>query len=138
MMTPRIRAGGNGGRNTCGKTSFQLCHGQGHYLYLSKAQSEQIKCTRSRSPAPCWRACHPSVKVAEVHLRVTSKGLKRAEKPPDQLEASFNLQPRFSEEADRTGYMCAEWIDPPFGSTPCFSDSTNHRRGQRAGSWRSR
>jgi hypothetical protein len=27
-----------------------------------------------------------------------------------------------------TDYICAEWIDPPFGSTPWFFRLTNHRQ----------
>jgi hypothetical protein len=36
------------------------------------------------------------------------------------------------------GYSCAEWIDPQFGSTPCFSEPTNHKREGQVESWGSR
>lgn len=56
------------------QTSFRLCQGQGHCLYHSRAQSELIKRTRTRSQAPCWRACQPSVEVAEGQPQGDKRG----------------------------------------------------------------
>jgi hypothetical protein len=38
----------------------------------------------------------------------------------------------------QAGYLCAEWIDLPFGSTPCLSGLTNHKRVCQTESWGSR
>lgn len=53
---------------------FSTLSRTGSLFNCSKAQSEQIKCARSRSPAPCWRACHPSVKVADVQTSSDIQG----------------------------------------------------------------
>jgi hypothetical protein len=36
------------------------------------------------------------------------------------------------------GYICAEWIDPASGSTPCFFNLTYHKQVRQAESWGSR
>ena len=74
------------------KTSFRLYHRQSHRLHHSRAQTEPNTCTPATSPAPCWRACHPPVKVTEVHPRVYFQELEARGRPPNQSEASAALR----------------------------------------------
>ena len=107
----------------------------------AEAYSRQVKCSRPRSDSPdeCTGALAvqaeytPMVVVPTDLANLKPEEWKAAGCVFDPVEYEMTMFPLAT-----PGYICAEWIDPSFGSTPCFSDSTNHWRGQKVGSWRSR